>query len=121
MNKRIRDLMNDEDTGANEVLHNIQPLEEQPKPSVTNNWSGVLKKLDASGPPLKKGKPKAAAKLPPVPYGYMEVPAGYFDPYQHGYCLLKSELMYKTPDGVLHKATGVDTFGPFKTMPVRRY
>jgi hypothetical protein len=31
-----------------------------------------------------------------------------------GYVLVKGELKYRTPDNVLHPATGVDSFGPFK-------
>lgn len=117
VNKRLRDLMNDEDD-MEDMLESVKPLQTE-KP--TTNWNTIMKKMDCTGPPLKKGRVKVQKPIQPPPYQYYEVPAGYFDPYKHGYCFLKSELMYKTPDGVLHKATGVDEFGPFKCMPVRRF
>jgi hypothetical protein len=122
VNKRLRDLMNNEDD-MDDMLDMVSPLEQTtttPAPASGGTWSNLLKKLDANGPPLKKGKTKVEKPAKPPPYSYYEIPAGYFDPYKHGYCFVRSELMYRTPDDQLLKATGVDEFGPFKSAPVRR-
>jgi hypothetical protein len=43
-----------------------------------------------------------------------------FDIDRHGYFFVNSRLMYRTPDNVLHPATGVDEFGPFESAPVTK-
>jgi len=126
INKRIRDIM--EESNTEDLLENVKPMEEsaQPisvQPAKPAGWSSLLQKMDHKGPPLKKKQTRIDRKLQPpkqntTPNIYFQDIGDYFDPWKHGYCMLKSEMFYKFPDGSLHRCTGVDEFGPFKSMPV---
>lgn len=84
-------------------------------------WQAIIKKMDGSGPPLKRQiirkKPQPIVKVIPSTQDTNTIYSDYFDINIHGYRLVKGSLMYKTPDGRLLAATGVDEFGPFKDPP----
>jgi hypothetical protein len=88
-----------------------------------NSWDFIIKKMDGSGPPLKKqiirkNNPKLSKTTTDSKTQDIQVySSDFFDINIHGYRLVKGSLMYRTPDGKLLPATGVDSFGPFKDPP----
>ena len=104
-------------------MSNLQLLAE--KGGNKRDWGELMEKMDGMGPPLKRvvtRKPSNKLKSPTNVTDdiFNQAPTEFFDPDHHGYRLHRGNLVYKTPDGRVLPATGVDEFGPFKDAP-RQY
>ena len=80
-------------------------------------WKELMQTMDGKGGPLPKRqinrKPQLYEPKQRLNQDNDDTPGSAWASDKHGYFLMKGELVYKMPGGVISKATGVDTFGPF--------